>query len=76
MDAPRHFFGRFGACGQVLSCVRPLIAARHTPRALMEMRGGSISPRSKDLWIWKLVFPIPSEELIYFTCQNRCFPVY
>ena len=51
-DPPRHyrtcvdapfdasiFFGRLSACGQVLSCVRPLNAARHTPRALMEMRG-------------------------------------
>ena len=32
-------FGRLGACGQVLSCVRPLYAADHTPRARMEMRG-------------------------------------
>ena len=42
VDAPFDasiFFGRFGACGQVLWCVRPLIAARHTPRALVEMRG-------------------------------------
>ena len=42
VDAPFDasvFFGRLSACGQVLSCVRPLNAARHTPRALMEMRG-------------------------------------
>ena len=32
-------FGRLGACGQVLSCVRPLYAADDTPRARMEMRG-------------------------------------
>ena len=32
-------FGRLGACGQVLSCVRPLHAADHTPRARMEIRG-------------------------------------
>ena len=42
VDAPvdaSGFFGRLGKFGQVLSCVRPLDAARHTPRALMEMRG-------------------------------------
>ena len=42
VDAPvdaSNFFGRIGKFGQVLSCVRPLDAARHTPRALMEMRG-------------------------------------
>ena len=32
-------FGRLGACGQVLSCVRPLYAADDTPRARMEIRG-------------------------------------
>ena len=32
-------FGRLGACGQVLSCVRPLYAADATPRARMEIRG-------------------------------------
>ena len=44
MDAPFDagiFFGRLGACGQALPCVRPLDAADHTPRALMEMRGSS-----------------------------------
>ncbi len=30
---------RLGACGQVLSCVRPLYAADDTPRARMEIRG-------------------------------------
>ena len=32
-------FGRLGACGQVLSCARPLYAADDTPRARMEIRG-------------------------------------
>ena len=32
-------FGRLGACGQVLSCVRPLYAADDTPRARREIRG-------------------------------------
>ena len=32
-------FGRLGACGQVLSCVRPLYAADDTPRARIEIRG-------------------------------------
>ena len=42
VDAPvdaSSFFSRLSKLGQVLSCVRPLDAARHTPRALMEMRG-------------------------------------
>ena len=42
VDAPvdaSGFFGRLGKFGQVLSCVQPLDAARHTPRTLMEMRG-------------------------------------
>jgi transposase len=33
------FFGQNRACGQVLTCVRPRVAASHTPRARMVIRG-------------------------------------
>ena len=36
-------FGRLGACGQVLSCVRPLYAADDTPRARMEYGSKSVT---------------------------------
>jgi hypothetical protein len=41
VDAPSDasfFFGQIWACGQVLTCVRPRVAASHTPRARMVIR--------------------------------------
>lgn len=42
VDAPVDASGicsRLLACGQVLTCVRPRVAADHMPRALMEVCG-------------------------------------
>ena len=66
-------FGRLGACGQVLSCVRPLYAADDTPRARMEIRGlGPIRLRELRSPAVKSGFPDPVSLTFALTCPPSC----
>jgi len=56
----RNLF-RLQACGQVLTCVRPRVAAKHMPRALMEVCGsGPLRLLALKAPSGELVFPTPS----------------
>ena len=72
------------ACGQVLPCVRPLDAARHWPRACMEIRGSgpnrtSVLERTAAMAgfpdpVSSTVCPYPSSDLLTSPRASRASP--